>query len=404
MTETRARLPLLFVVLTLTLDAIGIGLILPVLPDLIVEVQGAGLGAAALWGGLMASGYAVMQFLFGPLIGNLSDRYGRRPVLLGSLAGMALHYLAMALSGSAAVLLAARLVGGVTAATQATAAALLADLSPDDRKSQNFGLIGAAFGIGFVLGPLAGGLLSEIGPRAPFYAAAALAGLNLVFGALVVPETVSDRTRRRFDWRAASPVAALARLNTLPGVGRLVLLYFLYEFAFFVYPAIWAFFTQVQYGWTAATTGLSLAAFGVLMAVVQGGLIRWALPRFGEAALIVYGFCFNCAAFLALAVVQDGRLGMVLIPLTALGAVVTPALQGRMSRAVGPRRQGELQGVVSAARALAMIVSPLVMTQVFFAFTAPPGPELPGAPFLLSSALMVLCLGVFLARARPVPA
>jgi DHA1 family tetracycline resistance protein-like MFS transporter len=391
-----------FVVVTLTLDAIGIGLILPVLPDLILSVQASGLGHAALWGGLMASGYAVMQFLCGPLIGNLSDRWGRRPVLLASLAAMALHYLAMAVSGSAWVLLAARLAGGVTSATHATAAALLADLSPDDRKSQNFGLMGAAFGIGFVLGPLAGGLLSQIGPRAPFVAAGLLAALNLLLGALVLPETVTDRTRRAFDIRRANPFAAFRHIGDLPGVGRLLLLFFLYEFAFFVYPAIWAFFTQARFDWTAATTGLSLAAFGVMMAVVQGGLIRWALPRFGERGLILYGFCFNTCAFLALALVTSGRLGMALIPLTALGAVVTPALQGQMSRLAGPRRQGELQGVVSAARALAMIVSPLVMTQIFYAYTVPPGVYFPGAAFLLSSALMVVCLAIFLLRPRRV--
>jgi DHA1 family tetracycline resistance protein-like MFS transporter len=396
-----SRLPFVFILVTLTLDAIGIGLILPVLPDLLREVHGGGLAAAAVWGGVLATSFAVMQFLCGPTLGSLSDRFGRRPVLMVSLFVLGLDYLVMATANSIWLLLAARIVGGVAAATQATAAAFIADISEPGKKSQNFGLIGAAFGIGFVLGPILGGLLAEFGTRAPFYAAAGLAFVNLAFGAIVLPETVTDANRRAFRLGRANPFGALRHIRRLPQVSRLLVLFFLYEFAFIVYPATWAFFTQERYGWTPASIGLSLAAFGVGMALVQGGLIRWIIPRFGERTTVLYGFAFNFLAFLVLATVTSGTLAMMFLPLTALGAVVTPALQGLMSRRAGADQQGELQGVISSAKALATIVSPLVMTQVFWAFTHPGAATYqPGAPFFLSAALMLACAAVFLAAPR----
>ena len=398
------RGPLAFILLTLMLDAMGIGLILPVMPDLLREVNGGGLGQAAVWGGILSTAFAVMQFLFGPIIGSLSDRYGRRPVLLVSLAVMAADYLVMALAQSIWLLLGARIVGGITAATQPTANAFIADISRPEEKAARFGLVGAAFGMGFVLGPLIGGLLGEFGTRAPFYAAAALAVLNLGLGLLVLPETVTDRTRRPFRWARANPFGAFAHVGRLPGVGKLLLLFFLYEFAFIVYPATWAFFTQARFGWDTAMIGMSLAGFGVAIGVVQGGLIRVLLRRFGERLTVLYGFVFNACAFLAFATVTDGRVALFLTPLAALGAVVTPALQAMMSRAAGDDGQGELQGVLASARSVAMILSPLVMTQVFAAFTAPGAPvHFPGAAFLLSMALMVVCGTVYVAgpRARP---
>ncbi|MEM8957884.1 MAG: MFS transporter [Pseudomonadota bacterium] len=402
MSSRSKRWPLIFITMTLALDATGIGLILPVMPDLIRDVEGGSLGDAAVWGGILATAYAVMQFLFGPLLGRLSDSVGRRPVLLVSLGAMALTYAGMALAQTLWMLLAARLLGGMAAATQATAAASLSDLAKPGEKAQTFGLIGAAFGIGFVIGPLAGGLLSELGPRAPFIAAGLLALANLVLGALVLPETVTKSMRRPFDGRGCNPFAAFGPLPDMPGVGRLLLLFFLYEFAFVVYPATWAFFGQEAFGWSAATVGLSLTLFGVMMAIVQGGLIRWIIPRLGEAGTAIYGFCYNALIFAAMATVSDGRIALILTPMTALGAVVTPALQALMARRAGDDRQGELQGLISAMRAVAMILAPLAMTQVFFAFTDPanPLPYLPGAAFGLSLAIMLLCLAIFLPIAR----
>jgi MFS transporter, DHA1 family, tetracycline resistance protein len=394
-----------FILITLTLDAMGIGLILPVMPDLITEVQGGTLGSAAVWGGILATTFAVMQFIFGPIVGSLSDRYGRRPVLLISLAVMCIDYLIMAVAGTIWLLFLTRVIGGITAATQSTATAYIADISPPEKKAANFGLVGAAFGIGFVLGPVIGGLLAEFGTRAPFYAAAALAGANVVFGYLVLAETVTDRIRRPFSLRRANPLGAFRKIGQLPGVNRLLLLFFLYEFAFIVYPAIWAYFSKEAFGWSPSMVGLSLAAFGISVAAVQGGLIRVILKNLGERGTIIFGITFNFCAFMFLAFVLNGWLALAFMPISALGAVVTPALQATLSKIARDDQQGELQGVIASARSVAQIFSPLVMTQIFFLFTTGGPPVLPGAPFLLSAALMVLCMAVFLgARAvQPKP-
>ncbi len=393
-----------FILATLVIDAMGIGLILPVMPDLIAEIHGGTLGNAALWGGILATTFACMQFLFGPLVGALSDRFGRRPVLLVSLAVMAFDYLVMAVAGTIWLLFLTRVVGGITAATQSAAMAFIADISPPEKKSANFGLVGAAFGVGFVLGPVIGGILGEYGTRAPFYAAALLAGGNVVFGFFVLPETVTDRIRRPFDIRRANPLGAFRKMAELPEVSRLLFLFFLYEFAFIVYPAVWAYFGKARFGWSPAMIGTSLAAFGIAIAIVQGGLIRVALRRLGERGTIIYGIAFNLCAFLFLSVVWNGWLALAFTPITALGAVVTPALQGRMSRIARDDQQGELQGVVSSARSVAAIFSPLVMTQIFWLATPATGWQLPGAPFLLSATIMVACLAVFLRMPRLKPA
>lgn len=396
------RLPVLFILVTVLLDAMGIGLIMPVMPDLIREVQGGSLATAALWGGVLSAVFAVMQFLFSPFLGNLSDRYGRRPVLLISLTVMALDYLVMALAGSIWLLLAGRIVGGITAASQSTASAYMADISAPGEKSANFGLIGAAFGLGFVLGPLIGGLLGELGTRAPFYAAAGLAALNTVFGLLVLRETVTDRIRRPFRWARANPLGAFRSVARLPRIGRLLLVYFVYSVAIHVYPAVWSFFTQERFGWSPQMIGLSLALFGIMMAIVQGGLIRLVLRWLGEWNTVVYGLVFDTIAFGLIAVVTSGTVALILTPITALGAVITPALQGIMSQAVPDDAQGELQGVLTSIGALSMVVSPLMMTSVFAAFSGEAAAiYFPGAPFLVSLLLMLLGLALFL-RARQV--
>ncbi|TCM88196.1 TCR/Tet family MFS transporter [Rhodovulum steppense] len=399
MSQPKTRLPIIFILVTLILDAIGIGLILPVMPDLIRDIEGVGLSDAAIWGGILATSFAVMQFLCGPLVGNLSDRYGRRPVLLISLATMALDYVVMALAGSIWLLFAARIVGGITAATQATAGAFIADISPPERKAARFGLVGATFGIGFVLGPLIGGFLGELGPRAPFWAAAGLATANLIFGYFVLPETVTDRIRRPFDWRRANPLGAFREMGRLPGVRPLLTLFFLYECAMFIYPAIWAYFTQYRFGWSTGTIGISLAMFGIGIAAVQGGLIRVILRVLGERGTVWYGLSYNFLAFLIIGLVDNSTAILLMTPLLALGAVVTPAILGLMSRAAQDNQQGELQGAISSTRSVAMILSPIAMTQIFAAFTREGAPLiLPGAPFLLAASLMIACALVFVAR------
>lgn len=391
------RLPVLFIMITVVLDAMGIGLIMPVMPDLLREVSGGTLAQAAIWGGILSTAFAVMQFIFGPVIGNLSDRHGRRPVLLIALFVMMLDYLVMALAGSLWLLLVGRIVGGITAATHSTAGAYMADISAPEDKAANFGLIGAGFGIGFVLGPVVGGLLAEYGTRAPFYAAAVLAGLNLLFGYFVLRETVTREMQRPFRWRRANPLGAFSQMSLTPGLRLLLIVYLLYSIAHYVYPAVWSYFTQERFGWSPQMIGLSLALYGISVAVCQGGLTRPILNRFGNRKTVVYGHIIEIAAYILIAVLTSGFWMLALIPIAALGSVMTPALQGVMSRMVGDDQQGELQGVFASIAALAMIIAPMVMTLVFAAFTSANAPiYLPGAPFLVSALLMLAALLLFM--------
>lgn len=391
------RPAVVFIVLTVMIDAMGIGLIIPVMPDLIAEVQGTNLSRAALWGGVLATTFAVMQFLFSPLVGSLSDRFGRRPVLLMSLTVMALDYVLMAVAGSIWLLLLGRVVGGVSAATGATASAYMADISAPKDRSAHFGLIGAGFGAGFVLGPVVGGFLAEFGTRAPFWAAAALATGNVAFGWFVLKETVRRETRRPLSLRRANPFGAVRHLGDLPGIRRLLLVYFLYHLAFAVYPSVWSFFGKAQFDWSPAMIGGSLALFGLAMALVQGVLIRPVLKRFGERGTVLVGYAFSVGTYLLIATVTSSMTILILTPLAALAGVIPVALQGIMSQAVAQNAQGELQGVLTSASALAMVAGPLVMTGTFAAFTAPQGAiYFPGAPFLLSMMLTLVAISVFL--------
>lgn len=395
------QLPLIFILITVMLDSMGIGLIMPVMPDLIQELEAGDLGQAALWGGILAAIFAVMQFLFGPVIGGFSDRFGRRPVLLIALVVMAFDYVLMAVAGTIWLLVIGRIIGGITAATQSTASAYMADISKPEDKSANFGLIGAAFGMGFVLGPLMGGLLAEYGTRAPFWAAAVLAGANAIFGYFALPETVTDRIRRPFSLRRANPFGAFKHIGQLPGLGRLMGMSFIYGIAFFVYPSIWAYFGKLQFGWGPGMIGLSLGAFGIGIAIVQGVLIRPILARIGERNAVLLGLGVDVVAFVALGFVTNGWIAFALTPLTALGSIAGPALQGIMSRTAPDDQQGELQGALTSINAVASIAAPLAMTQVFFYFTHENAPiYLPGAPFILSAILVVGAIGVYLPALR----
>src|SRR6056297_325898 len=287
------RLAISFILISVMLDSMGIGLIMPVMPELIQEVEGVGLGAAAVWGGILATVFAAMQFLFGPTLGSLSDRFGRRPILIGSLLIMAFDYVLMAVASTITFLLVARIIGGITAATQATSAAYMADISAPEEKAANFGLIGAAFGVGFVLGPMIGGILAEYGTRAPFWAAACLAAANAVFGYFVLPETVNDEIRRPFQWRRANPLGAFRNIGALPGLKRLLLITFVYTIAFFVYPGVWAYFGAERFGWGPGMIGLSLGIFGIGIAIVQGLLIRPILNRIGERRAVILGLSID---------------------------------------------------------------------------------------------------------------
>lgn len=402
MTVQDSRLPVVFILLTVMIEAIGIGLILPVMPALMQEVQGVDLSHAALWGGFLASIYALMQFLFSPTIGNLSDRFGRRPVLLTSLVVLCIDYIVMAVAQSVWLLLLGRIVGGITAATNSTASAYMADISKPEEKSANFGLIGAAFGMGFVIGPMLGGMLAGFGTRAPFYAAAALAAANALFGYLVLEETVTDAIRRKFEWRRANPLGALRALGSVPGLKPLLFIYFLYQVAFSSYSSVWAIYTGTRFGWSEQMIGLSLGIFGISFAIVSAVLIRPALKYLGERGCVLYGHIGDIAVFLMIAFLNSGKWLLIMTPLAALPGVITPALQGIMSKAVGDDQQGELQGALTSVTAIAMIPAPMMMTSVFAMFSRPDAPiYVPGAPFILGSILMAVALTVFLRTTLP---
>ncbi len=380
-----------FILINVMLDAMGIGLILPVMPDLIMEVEGSDIANAALWGGILSAVFAIMQFVFAPTLGNLSDRFGRRPVLLISLGAMAFDYVLMALAGSIWLLFLGRVIGGVTAATHSTAAAFMADISPREKKAQNFGLISAAFGAGFVLGPVIGGLLAELGPRAPFWAAAVLTAANFSFGYFVLPETVTDETRRPFTWKRANPVGAFGYISALPGLTALMCVYFFYQISNMVYPAIWAYYTAANFDWSPGMIGASLAVYGIATAITQAVLIRRIISWLGERRTVYFGLLYNAVMLTAIGFISDGWVLLALTPLAAVGGVVAPALQAVMSGRADDNQQGELQGVLSSINSIGMIVAPVVMTQVFWLFTGEDSAIfLPGAPFLLATLLMLI--------------
>ena len=385
-----------FVFVTVLIDAMGIGIILPVMPDLIRELTDLTLGGAALWGGYLSFIYALMQFAAGPTLGNLSDRFGRRPVLLLSLFALAVDYLIMGFAPALWLLFVGRALAGIAGATYATANAFIADISPPHQRAQNFGLLGAGFGVGLVAGPLIGGLAGELGTRAPFFAAAALAFANLAYGALVLPESLAPESRRRFDWRRANPLGAARQIAGMPAVAWFFLAMFLFDLAHHVYPAIWSFYAKEAFAWSNAEVGLSLAFVGACFAVTQGWLIRFILPRLGEAGTAFWGLVVSIAGLVCFGVITQGWMVYVLIFLTALGAVVTPAMTGLMSSRVPGNAQGELQGALASVLGVALIISPVMMTQTFGYFTGATAPiYLPGAPFLGAAALMALALVPF---------
>ena len=390
------RLPVVFIFLTVVLDAMGIGIIVPVMPDLIQEVGNFNLSQAALWGGTLTVAFAINQFLFSPTLGGLSDAYGRRPVLLVALFVMALDYLVMALAQSLWLLFIGRIVGGITAATQSTASAYMADISSNKDKAKNFGLLGAAFGVGFILGPMLGGLLSEYGSRAPFFAAAAIAFLNMLFGYFVLPETVTAVNRRKFDWRRANPFGAFRQMKKLPGLMPMLLVFLLLSIAFFVYPSVWAFFGRAQFNWDARMIGFSLAAYGLGIVIIQGVLIRPILARFGEKNTALFGMTMHLMTFLVYPFMTETWHVFAYMPISVFSAVAVPALQGLMSNSAPDNAQGELQGAMSSLTAIATIVSPFLMTRVFSYFTGDEAPVyLPSAPFLLSALSVFVALMIF---------
>jgi len=388
MTRTPGRNAILFIFLTVLIEMIGFGIIIPVMPKLLTSITGDSLSDAARDGGYLTVAFAVMQFAFAPIMGGLSDRFGRRPVLLFSLAGYSIDFLIMAVAPSYVWLFLGRMVSGVFAATHSTASAYIADVSPPEKRAGNFGLLGAAFGLGFIIGPAIGGFLGEIGPRAPFFAASALAAVNTVYGFFVLPETLAPENRRPFDIRRANPLGSLLEIRVRPTVLYLLGALFLMQLAQAVYPATWSYYSIARHGWSEAQIGISLAYVGLMSAFVQGVLAPRVIPAIGEARAAGFSLAVIVLAFLGYGFATEGWMVYVLITFGALAGFGMPAIQGIMSNATPANAQGELQGAASSVMSISLIAGPLAMTQTFAAFTGPEAPVyFPGAAFLLASAL-----------------
>lgn len=383
---------LAFILVTVAIDAIGFGLIIPVLPSLLKELLGTSAAEAAPWGGFLAFTYAAMTFLFGPMLGNLSDRFGRRPVLLISLATLGVDYLLMGFAHSIWLLVLGRLLSGISGASSATARAYIADITPAKDRAKAFGLVGAAIGFGFVFGPAIGGILGHVNPRAPFFAAAALAFINVLYGLFILPESLPEEHRRPFHMARAHPFGAFRQFAKFPKVKWLLLAVGLFHFAHFVYPATWNFHADARYHWGSKEIGWSLMAVGMGFTIVQGVLIGPILQRLGSAKTAVFGLACNVVAFVGFAFATQGWLIYAWIPVAALGAVGGPAVNALMSARVPPNSQGELQGALSSLQSLASMTSPIVMTQVFSHFVSSAAAPFYGAAFLLASVLTLVSL------------
>lgn len=399
-TPKAAKASIAFVFLVVLIDMIGFGIIMPVLPQLIVEITGDNMSNAAIHAGWLAFAYAIMQFFFGPIIGNLSDRFGRRPVLLGALGGYAVAYALMGFAPSLFWLFVARIVAGIMGASFSTAYAYVADVSPPDQRSQNFGLIGAAFGLGFIIGPALGGILGEYGIRLPFFAAAILASINLLFGFFMLKESLSKEKRRPFEFKRANAFVALQGLS---GQNMVVLWYaaalLIWMIGHIVYPIVFAFYAIEAFGWSMLTVGLALALVGVGAALVQGVLIRYLIPKIGERKSVIIGALGMAISttFYVIAGPEQGWLIFVALPIGALQGLFQPSINGLMSRAVSDETQGELQGAVASLQSIGSIVGPPMFTAVFAFFTVASAPiYLPGAPFGLAGIIALVALAVFL--------
>ena len=389
-----SKLPTIVIFTTVVLDSMGIGIIIPVMPALFAEVTGsAKISDIAVWGGLLASTFALMQFIFGPILGALSDKYGRKPILLLALLGMAAYYVLMGFAQTLWLLFVGRLIGGITAATHATANAYMADISLPEEKAARFGMLGAGFGLGFVLGPLIGGLLGELGPRAPFFVAAILAAANGVLCFFVLRESLETKNRRKFMWHRANPIGAILDLRKFDGIYPLLLVFLLFTIGTSIYAAIWPFFTVERFEWTPSMIGISLTIYGVCFAIVQGALVKPAIKIWGEKKTIIVGFCIEFSAMVTFAFLTNGKILIILIPLASLGVLAQPAILAILSKSVGDDRQGAIQGVASSLNAIAMVITPISMTWVLAVFSDKTAKYyFPGMPFLLSAFMVLLCL------------
>ena len=391
------RRAVVFIFITILIDSIGFGIILPVLPKLIMQVSDADLSQAARYGGWLYFVYAIAQFFCAPVIGNLSDRFGRRPVLLLALFALGADYIVMGIAPALAWLFAGRLVAGIAGASYTPAYAYIADITPPEKRAQSFGFVSAAFGLGFVLGPAIGGLLGSLGPRMPFFVAAGLALLNATFGLFALPESLPLERRRAFEWSRANPFGTLMQLRKRPVVVGLAGVMFLWVLGHQVLPSTWAFYTMLRFGWSEAAVGLSLAAAGIVMAISQGGLTKVLVPALGgEQRAALVGLLSGAAVYLVYALAPYGWVMYIGLVAWGLAAMSWPSLNALMSQQVPPNAQGELQGGLASLTSLSSIITPPAVTQIFGYFTESGAPVyFPGAPFF-AAALLALASAMIL--------
>jgi DHA1 family tetracycline resistance protein-like MFS transporter len=396
---------LVFVASTVLLDVIGFGLIIPVLPTLLVELTGRSVAAVAIDGGWLAFAYAAMQFVCAPVLGNLSDRFGRRPVLLSAIGAFGIDYLVMGFAPTVGWLFVGRLIAGMAGASFTPAYAYVADITPPEKRAQSFGMISAAFGVGFILGPALGGLLGGLGPRAPFFAAAGLSLANLCYGFFALPESLPPEKRRAFDARRANPLGMLLSMRRHPEVLGVLGALFLWMVAHQVMPSTWAFYTKYRFGWSSAMIGASLALAGAVMATSQAILLRLMVPRLGERRAALMGISIAAIGYVGYATATAGWMMFAWLVTWFFGAVVMPSTNGLLSRRVAHDAQGELQGAVASLFSLSAIVGPPLMSHLFSRFSGAEAPvHFPGAAFLASSLLAVTCLAIYWGATRDMPA
>ncbi len=391
--QTSRQAAIGFIFVTLLIDVMGWGLIIPVMPKLIAELKGVSISEASAYGAWLLSIYAITQFICAPAVGNLSDKYGRRPVLLFSLLGFGVDYIILALSPSYGWLFAGRVIAGITGASFTTASAYIADISTPETRTKNFGMIGAAFGLGFIIGPALGGLLAGWGLRAPFYAAAALCLLNCLYGYFLLPESLSKENRREIDWKKANPLGSLQFLTRHREIGGLALCFFLIFLGAQAVQSNWNFFTIHRFKWTEQTVGASLAVVGLLVGLVQAGLTRVVNPLLGNEKSIYAGLFLNMLGLTLFAfATQSWMMFAILIPY-CLGGIAQPALQSILAGHVAPNEQGHLQGALTSLMSLTTIIGPLLMNNLFTHFTRRGAPVyFPGVSFLLAAIFILLSL------------
>ncbi len=381
-----------FILITLMIDAIGIGIVFPIMPDLMERVGAGDTGQGAFWGGLLMAAYAGALFLCGPIVGSISDAVGRRPILIAALTMLALDYVIMALAETFWLLLLGRTLAGLAGATYITATAYIADISSPTEKAANFGLIGAAFGIGFVLGPAIGGIAAGISITAPFWIAAVLSAANALFGVFVLPESLKPEKRRPFGKRDLNPFKSIFDAFRFPGLAVPLLCIFIFEFANMVYPTLWAFWIREVFGWSTLYIGLSLAAYGVLLAFVQAGLMPVFIRWIGDYRTLLLGMVSALVGMIGFGFTVTVTALVIFILLAALSDLVPALITAMASNQADEDRQGVVQGVIASLSSVAAVLSPLVMTGIFQASVDGDGTYLPGAPFFFSAALVLVMM------------